>query len=83
MATDIALLSDMLAVLANLGDHALPAANIGRETEIRHGRPLVQQQIDDLLTMGVQNGWVAKRKDVFKRDVFFITPEGIAAREAI
>ncbi len=83
MAVDIALLSDLLAVLANLGDHALPAPNIARETEIRHGRPLVQSQIDDLLTMGLQNGWIAKRKDVFKRDVFLITPEGRAAREAI
>ena len=83
MATDISLLFALLDVLSNLGDHALPANSLAKETEIRHGRPLVLSQVEDLLTFGLDKGWVSFRTDVFGRNLWFITAAGKTAREQL
>jgi len=83
MATNISLLITLLDVLANLGDHALPANSLAKETEIRYGRPLVQSDIDDLLTFSLDQGWVSFRVDVFGRNLWYITAAGKTAKEKL
>lgn len=82
MAVDVSLLSTLLDVLVTLGNHALPAKALARETELRFGRPLVQSDVDDLLAYGKDQGWIGSRVDTFQREVFYITPEGKTARES-
>lgn len=83
MATDIALIKHLLAVLASLQGSSLPEDTLAAEVEIRAGRPLTTQQVGDAMLMCLDRGWVNTRKDDFGRSLYWITDTGQNKRSSL
>jgi hypothetical protein len=83
MPVDLSLVKHTLNVLANMGGSSLPHDTLGAEVELRAGRPLTTQAIDDVLTLCRDKGWAASRVDDFGRRLWHITDAGINKRGAL
>lgn len=76
MPLDIALTKHTLTVLSQLTDHALPIDTLGSELEVRASRSLTTSEVSACVLLAKDNGWIAERKDRWKRTVYFITDAG-------
>ena len=77
MTVDISLVKHALATLSTMAGRSLPETTLASEIEIRAGRPLTVDQVRETLSFCREEGWVDRRRDDFKRDVWCITEAGI------
>ncbi|NQT92232.1 MAG: hypothetical protein HQ559_05690, partial [Lentisphaerae bacterium] len=73
MTVDISLVKHSLAVLATMPGRSLPETTLAGEIENLVCRPLTVDQVRDVLSFCREEGWVDRRRDDYKRDVWCIT----------
>lgn len=76
MNPDISLIRNTLWVLDRIGAAGLPEESLMIEIEIAAGRPLTTAQARDGIIFCKDNGWLASRRDDFRRTIYWITESG-------
>lgn len=79
MPTDISLIKALMKTLVTVDGNPASRDVLATEAELRMGRPLTTQAVDDALVFCKQRGWAESRKDLFDRDVWVITEAGRSA----
>ena len=81
MPSDILLVKIALDTLASRSDSGGPQEAIAIEMELRAGRPLTTQAVEEVLAFCRDRGWADTRKDDFKRPIWWITDAGKNRRQ--
>lgn len=79
MPTDIMLIKALMKTLVAIDGNPAARDTLAAEAELRMGRPLTTQAVDDALAFCRQRGWAESRKDMFSRDVWTVTEAGRSA----
>lgn len=71
-----ALIKMMARTLRNAGDEGVTKSALVTLTECDIGRKLITEECEDALAFLRQKGFVATQKNVFDKDVYFLTQAG-------
>jgi len=77
MKPDIALVKHTLSILRRIGPPGLAEQPLMQEVEIAAGRPLTTQQAQDTIIYCADKGWIASRRDMFERTIYWIKDAGV------
>ncbi|MFZ4777968.1 MAG: hypothetical protein ACOYM3_21575 [Terrimicrobiaceae bacterium] len=71
-----ALIKITARTLRNVGDEGVTKSALATLTECDIGRKIVTEEFEDALAFLKQKGFVATQKNVFDKDVYFLTQAG-------